>query len=251
MQFNITFRETGTRTLRASLQGDGLAADDERFLTVNVRERVKILIVDGTYASSGVPQDIHGANLIRDLLDPTRGDGPPELTVFNPKVVEQVVFLTGEEDPRDYDLVVLANLDRLTARTVEAIEDALRGGTGLFVMLGDYTNVTAFNLLHGGGEGPMPMLLTRDAGYQPGGPESYFPVVQRPDHPVLSELAPEMLEATPVYRFLAADKDSFREDAQILVTLNDAEQSALLVATEFGNGKALFLTSAANRRPDL
>jgi hypothetical protein len=248
VNFQVTFRETGKRMLRAYLQGDGLPADDERFMTLDVRERIRILVVDGT-ASAGVPADIREAALLADLLDPTRGEGPPELTVFDPKIIEPLSLATGEEDLKSYSLVVLANLDVLAGRTVAEIEDALRAGTGLLVMLGDQTDVSSFNMLWRGGDGPMPLFLTH-AQVQPSGSDSLYTTIVRRDHPVFADLQPEVLEATPITGFLAADPDNFTDTGQVLATLNNARQDPLLVAHQFGNGKALFLTSAASRRPD-
>ena len=45
--FQITFRTPGKRRVRAALSQDALAADDQRFLTVEVRDRIRILLVDG------------------------------------------------------------------------------------------------------------------------------------------------------------------------------------------------------------
>ena len=49
--FQLTFRTPGKRRVRAALVHDALAADDERFLTVDVRDRIRILLVDGKESS--------------------------------------------------------------------------------------------------------------------------------------------------------------------------------------------------------
>src|SRR6185436_11177251 len=45
-EFQVALRETGRRRLRASLPQDGLEADDSRFACVEVRERVRVLVID-------------------------------------------------------------------------------------------------------------------------------------------------------------------------------------------------------------
>src|SRR5690606_24235911 len=105
-----------------------------------------------------------------------------------------------------------------------------------------------------------------------GGERYYATAIERPDHPVFQDLDSDtyrqMLENLPVWRFVAmqrpqqpeatapdagapaAEAGSEREpDAVVLLSVRDAERSPLWVASRFGAGKALFVTSPISRRP--
>src|SRR5687768_18140008 len=77
-----------------------------------------------------------------------------------------------------------------------------------------------------------------------------------PDHPLLREFQEEVwrevLQNVPVWRWHGIAPDSLHRDAQVVARLTDAEQSPLLVARAYGEGKALFLTStlASVYKPD-
>lgn len=248
-EFLVNFNEEGLRTLRASIDGDGLAADNLRFLVVPVRSRIKVLLVEGTPESDpGLMESEH----IRMLLDPTHGNGSTDLTVFEPKVIDTIAFLSGREDLRDYDLVVLANVERLNESAASAIKQAMLGGTGLWVLFGDNTDTASFNLHLGGADGPMPLELASAEGYQPGGDLYFESKLLVPDHPIFSgyveEVYKEAFQLTPIYRYI----DTTRVDekrGQVLAAVRDDDLSPLIVISTGGTGKALFMTSGITLRP--
>ena len=247
----VTFRQTGLRTLRASIADDGLLADNERFMVVPVRDQIRVLIVEGSPESDPGLMD---AEHLRAILDPTQGDGPSDLTNFAPTVTDTIAFLSGREDLRDYDLLALANVERLNEAAASIITEALLSGTGLLVMLGDRTDPASFNLhLHGVGDGPMPMKLTGPSGFRPGGNQFHESRVLEPDHPVFSgyvqDLYLEAFQLTPVYRFV--DSEPLTSDhGEVLASVRNPDLSPLIVASTYGAGKALFMTSAISLAPN-
>ncbi|MDP6929945.1 MAG: BatA domain-containing protein [Planctomycetota bacterium] len=254
-EFFITFRETGPRWVTARIDDDPLSADNQRFLVADVRERLRLLLVEG---SAETEASLMESEQLRALLDPTRGEGEPELTSFSPKVVDTVEFLSGRENPQDYDLIALCNVSRLNEATANAIKQAMQDGTGLLVMFGDNTDPQSFNLhLHDIGEGPMPMRLLQPAGFQPGSREHFVSVINKPDHPVFADLQQdiykEAFQQTPIFRFISTRMDPQPADideSQVLARIRDPELSPLLIASTHGAGKALFLMSAVSRRPN-
>jgi hypothetical protein len=268
-EFEISLREVGLHRLRASLDGDALAVDDERFAVIEVRERLRVLVVEGSGEQDpGLRTSTH----LVEILDPTGGEGPPDLTWFEPVVVDAVAFLSGRTRPEDFDLVVLADLERLDRQSADALADAVRGGTGLFVMLGRHTDPDSFNeFLHRGGLGPMPMTLTGAQGYTPESDRWFGSLVERRDHPVLRDFAEdvyvEILESVPIWRFVGAERPpapaaeaGFAADpadpeqpervtGEVLLSIRDPARSPLWVASRFGAGKALFATTPISREP--
>lgn len=273
VEFEATFADAGAHRLRASLEADALAMDDQRFLAVPVRERISVLVVEG---SAETDPSLRTSTLLLEILDPTEGQGSADLTPFRPTVVDTVALLTGRAKPGDHDLVVLADVDRLNPLAGEALTEAVRAGTGLLVMFGPRTDADSYVVHLGrGGLGPMPFLVTSPRGTAPNGDRWFGSSIENGDHPVLREFQQDayvqLLESVPVWRWLgserpvdpppapagderderdAADEQGARGSSEVLLAVRDPVQSPLLIASRFGAGRALFLTSAVSRDPE-
>ena len=239
--FQLLFREAGRRRVRVSVQNDALTADDERFLTVEVRDRLRVLLVDGE--AGGDPLQTY-RYVWQAVLDPD----PAALPTFLVEAVDTTALLSGQCTPKNHDVVVLADVERLTARAATALTEALQAGRGVLVAFGEHTDVESFNLhLHAAGDGPQPFRLSRILGAPAGSSVVRAPSIVAADHPLLREFEEEVyrevLQAIPVWRWLGTAPDSLHADAAVVLRVTDAEQSPLLVARSFGEGKAVFLTS--------
>lgn len=239
--FQVSFREGGRRRVRVQIQNDGLPADDERYLTVEVRDRVRVLLVDG--AAGGDPLRAH-RQLWQRVLDPD----PTALPTFAVETVDALALLGGQCVPKNHDVIVLADVDRLNQRAAAALGDALRAGSGLCVVYGDQTDADSFNLLlHAAGDGPQPFRLARILGGAAGSSVVRAPAMTAPEHPLWKEFEEpvyrEVFQSIPVWRWFGVAPDSLHEDATVLARVTDAEQSPLLVARTFGEGRAVFVLS--------
>lgn len=244
-EFEVSFRETGRHRLRALLQSDGLEADDERFLTIEVRDRLHVLVVDGR--ADDDPLRTNGY-LWRRVLDPYGGEGPPEATVFDVQTCDTLALLSGQQQPERYDVTVLAEVDRLNQRAAEGIQKALAAGKGVLCAFGERTDPQSFNLhLHGTGDGPMPFRLLGPEGATPGSSITVSTSIELPAHAVLAEFDEEVyreaLAGFPVSRWQGIAEGSLLENALVPLRLTDAKKSPLLVTRDFGEGRALFWTS--------
>jgi len=117
------------------------------------------------------------------------------------------------------------------------------------VTFGNNTDPDSYNLqLSAAGDGPMPFRLGRRLGSKAGDGVPRSPVIALPEHPLLREydedIYREILQAIPVYQWLGSIPDSLREDTETVLKLTDRDQSPLLVTAGFGEGRAVFLTSA-------
>lgn len=239
--FQVSFREAGKRRLRASLPNDALAADDERFLCVDVRERIRVLLVDGQ--AQGDPL-LSYRLAWQSVLDPD----PTALPTFAVEAVDTLALLGGQCTPKDFDVIVLADVERLNARAAAALNEALVAGRGLCVVFGEHCDPESYNLyLQAAGEGPQPFRLLRPLGAPAGSSVVRAPSIVQQDHPLLREFEEdvyrEVLQAIPVWRWFGTAPDSLAEGAAVVLRVTDADQSPLLVARPFGEGKAVFLTS--------
>lgn len=247
--FQVVFREAGRRRLKASLLPDALAADDERFASIDVRERIRVLLVDGE--AGGDPLLAH--RFVWQLLDPD----PASLPTFAVETIDLLALLAGQCTPADHDIVVLADVERLNDRAARALVAALQAGRGLVVAYGERADVHSFNLhLHAAGEGPQPFRLTGRRGTPLGSGSHRTSAITAPDHPVLREFDEErwraVLQNVPIGCWHGLAADTLADDAAVVLTLNDADQSPLLIARPFADGKAVFLMSplASKYRPE-
>jgi hypothetical protein len=245
-EFQITFRETGRRRLRVTLPGDGLEADDAWDQTVDVRERVRVLVVDG--AADDDPLRCYAA-LYRAILDPTAGQGPPDVTQFDVTACDTLALLSGQQSPGNYDVTVLADVDRLNERATAELQRALHAGKGVLVALGEHVDPENYDQqLYGTGDGPMPFRLAGRLGGAQGSSVEREAVISKPDHAALrefdEEVYREIVQHIPVYQWFGTVPDSFRDGADLVLRLTDRDQSPLLIAATFGAGRIAFLTSA-------
>ena len=79
---------------------------------------------------------------------------------FATKTIDGTAFLLGQEKIQDYNLVVLANVERLTEKIAEEVSAAVEAGTGLLIALGPRCQPESYNLhLYAEDGGPMPIRL--------------------------------------------------------------------------------------------
>ncbi|MEO0479262.1 MAG: BatA domain-containing protein [Planctomycetota bacterium] len=271
LEFETTFTELGSRRLEARLETDSLEFDDVRRLVVEVRDAIRVLAVENV--SEDDPQLQESTHIVT-VLDPTGDDGPADLNWFDILTVDKLDLLTGRVRPGDFDLVILANLSQLGSGDVaSSLTEAVRTGTGLLVMAGSDVDTDSYNrALHQDGLGPMPIRLLGSTGFEPGGDQYFSSFIEAPNHPVFQDLPDDtfrtLLEKLPVYRVLRSewpeedpsttavadgisesDVDEVVRSSQTLLSAQDALTSPLWIASKFGAGRALFLTSPISSVP--
>ena len=239
--FQVTFRTPTKHRVRASLVNDNLATDDERFLTVDVRDRIRILLVDGKAAGDPLKSYSY---IWEAMLDPDEYTLP----MFAVEVVDLVTLLGGQCTPKDYDVTVLADVERLNNRAATAISDALMAGRGVLCQFGPQCEIESYNLhLHASGDGPMPFRLLPPIGGAPGSSTVRSLSIVDRSHPLLREFEEdvyrEILAAIPLWRWHGVAADSMSEEAATVLRMTDAEQTPLLISRSFGEGHAVFLGS--------
>ncbi len=144
VEFSPTLREAGQHLVEVRLEDDALSIDNRRWLTVDVRDELRVLLVDGRL--SGRARDRASFYLERALAPEIASvsvDGPAGDGSMRPHVV------TEGELPSvalgDYDAVVLCDVGLLTEREAALLEGYVRGGGGLVVFPGDRTQPDSFN----------------------------------------------------------------------------------------------------------
>lgn len=133
IDFVHAFDGPGPRAISVRLaprpgEADRLAEDDQRFLAVTLRERVRVLCVAGAPGA---------ADYLADALDPT-GEG-----VFEPVIVSDADLPTV--DLGQYVCVFLSNVREFSAPEADRLRAYAERGGGVAIFLGDRVNPRRYN----------------------------------------------------------------------------------------------------------
>jgi len=252
------FAAPGTRIIEARLVApgapgaDALADDDARRLSVEVRETIPVLLVDGRPGATPLAGQ---AGFLATALAPRPSGGRSAATVSGaadlsrtllvaPKVIAEPE-LAGEA-LLDYDVVALCNVPRLSAALWEQVGRFVAQGGGLLVFGGDLIGADNYNRFgYAEGQGLLPVRLGRPvAPTAEGGGFASFRFEEL-SHPIVREFAghPESgLFLARFDRYLAVEGDPGREP----VVLRYTDGNPAILASTFGDGRVVIFTSTAN-----
>jgi hypothetical protein len=128
----------GAHHLAVALEADELPFDDARTLAFMARERLSVLLVDGT---PGGADTLSGATGYLALaLDPVG-----EARRFEPTVWDVGRFESEAAGVSAFDAVVLANVGALSQAAVGSLRRAVEGGLPLLVFVGDNLDTSFYN----------------------------------------------------------------------------------------------------------
>jgi hypothetical protein len=245
--FSVAIRDPGEHVIRASVEGDRLAADDHRYLVLTVPPPLRVLLVNGAPASS-IDEDEVG--YLRAVLEPPMDDGSAGALIaghpFEPYEARPVALSTGEVRVENFDAIWLANFENVPDGVVEALERAVAGGAALIVSLGDRVTAEAYDtrLWRADGTGLLPAEILRRTAV-PARRDAYFRVREFDAlSPALAFFADErwkaLLTEVPIYEFFST---RLSPGARTLATLDDPGSNALLVERAFDRGRVVLWTT--------
>jgi hypothetical protein len=232
-----TFHQAGHRRVEAALEAnDTFALDDRRAFALPVRDRSRVLLVDGQ------PDEDLGEVFFVQAALAVPGSG----------VETQVIgeAMLGETVLDAFDAVWLCNLVAPSARDAERLEAFVAGGGGLVVTVGDQVDAQRYNeLLWRDGQGPLPLPIGAIDGDQDR-PESA--TLALPEHTVVAGTA-ELFDLllpriTRIARWLRLEEPA-GSSAKVVMRIRDAEGPPLLAVRPFGErgGEAALLAVTADR----
>jgi len=244
-QFTYPDLEAGPHSFGAEIPTDALAIDDRRHFAAGVRERIRILAVDGDpKPEDGSRPEVH---YLKKAIAPLAGR--IEFTEL-----DYLEFLTrGVES---YDMVILANLERVRDDKIQALTEFVRKGGALAVFLGDRVDPELLNrALYRDGDGLLPAALAPQPLVVPRrGADIRFDLANAAPHPMFTEILgpaadPEGFwnQLSPrVWGFYPVTVDAGDENVGVLLRLTDALRSPVLIERRFGKGRVLLYTTSAD-----
>lgn len=223
------------------LDGDSLPVDDRRWLYTEVRDEVRVLLVDGDPRKTRHDDELF---YLEAALRP--GDRSDTGTAVSTITSDDL----GDARLDDYDVVVLANVRALAADLVEPLERWVREGGGLFVTLGDQVDPVEYRqtmrpLL------PQELADAVDTAYGAAPSEKASRALHLtkwdPDHPIFapfSKDAPGLRDASFTQVFLLGPTTD-TQDRKVLARFTNG--AAALVEAGHGDGRLLLFTSTIDR----
>ncbi|MBI3860627.1 MAG: BatA domain-containing protein [Planctomycetia bacterium] len=156
----VPFSYGGERRVQVRLQKDSLPLDDQRWLVVPVKDKIRVLCVNGGHARTarGKATDYLELALAPEAVRARRAPGGADRSRIEPTVISE-----GELQGFDlggYDCVFFCNVRRFTDREAQVIETYLQGGGGVVWSLGDQVSAESYDeILFRQGTGSLPARL--------------------------------------------------------------------------------------------
>ncbi len=128
--FAYKFETAGEHVVEGRLAGDRLALDNHRWLSVPVRESIRVLCIHGKPGES---------RFVALALEP-RKDNKPRIRVE--QAPESTLL---EADLKQYDCIFLCNVGRFSRDEAQVLRQYLHSGGGLVFFLGDQVQSESYN----------------------------------------------------------------------------------------------------------
>jgi len=250
IELPVVFPAVGDAQLRVEMESDNLPIDDRRFLSAQVSDALKVLLVNGEQTADPYTDEVH---LLRTALRP-EGD------VFSGNTVTVIADTELDGAKLDeFDVVMLCNVYRVSEPAADTLHDYVRAGGGLAIFLGDQvSDPDSYNaVLYRGGEGLLPAALmheTRapDPGVTLAASDFLHPVMRifsGRDNPFVSGIRFRQYfacEPAVADEIAAKDKEKFRPSTSVLARFDDGEMTPALMERPFGDGRVILSAAAAD-----
>lgn len=241
-RFHHTFAKGGWHSGTVEVEDKTMPLDNRRHFALEVIETVKVLAVNGAPSQVRRLDELFFLNL---ALTAGTEEQPSPIAM---DTIAPPALATA--DLAKYPLVILANVESLTADAVERLEEFTANGGSLLFFLGDKVNPVFYNETLAGGNrrngGVLPAKL-REVEGNPAGEKDVATVgAVNFDHPALAAFGDPKFAALSGQS--VAFKALWRADADPAAVLMRASTgSPLLLEKQFGRGRVMLFTSTADR----
>jgi hypothetical protein len=240
----------GTHLIEARVAGmaqDALAVDDSRYLSLEVRDALPVLLVDGKVGSSllsgasGYLATALSPRVLEEGQWRDRGAGRPSGTLIEPKVVGTLDLI--DEVLSDYDVIALCDVQRLARESWDAIGQFVSVGGGLIVAVGPQVSTENYNrYAFDEGQGLLPGKWRPDVVEQEDGTTFSTEKLVHPMVLAFADYPSSGLFLARVQKYLKLDEFAGRAETVLAFETGDAA----LLASTFGRGRVLTYTTSVN-----
>lgn len=234
----IVFDKPGEHALRVRLDShDALPADDVFYTTAFASPRLPVLLVDGDVETK---QEKSAAFYLQAGLASVNSN--PEAETLPVRVIQPAGLPAEPLD--NYRVVILSNVANLPVAQVERLEQFVRAGGGLAILLGDRADQKFYNEVLGAPTRPagglMPARIRSRLGVQ-GAAQPMHIVEAQLDHPVLQRFQGTLRSALAGISIYQAHGLTTRE-GWVLAAIDG--RMPLIVERSYGTGRVILLATA-------
>lgn len=235
----LTLDSPGPHAISLALGKDALPQDDVRYLSLEVRPTVSVLLIDGAPSAQKFESETDFLALAYSVG--ARPWSVERISQFDPRRL-----VPGAADVPD--VLVLANVASLTAEQAAAVERLVQRGMGLMIFSGDLVDVDLYNQrLYRDGRGALPAKLDRPVDT----PATGIVVEKDPQSPLapLAKLVPESLARIHANQYTTVQFSTPPpEGVSVLARWNNSENPPAVVQKVFGKGRVLLFTCTAGKK---
>ena len=236
MEFELPGLTTGVHNVALEVADPRLTRDNRFAMTLEARAKIPVLSVENPNAGrGGRPPSFFVANALNiSALSPYR------LTAITPQQFGSLGAITG-------GLLIWNNTPGASTAVQRKLQDFVKGGGGLIVVLADNSMAADFNRSFGSW---LPLKVAEasgNAGRRPGSgsADDYSLLTDlRMDHPIFRPFSEPHSGSFSTTRFYRHARVSAGEGAQILARFDNGDPA--LVAVDVDKGHVLLLASSAD-----
>ena len=235
--FDVVFQNSGSHVVEASITGDSLALDNQRWTVVDVATAVPVLVID----DGGEDESL----FLRLALAPS-----PQVSTGAQVQVERSTFLRDAVLDR-YHAIFLLNIASLDKVEVERLEQYVRSGGGVVFFAGPQSDREFINRdLYNEGEGLFPLPLNSPATLLADRFEKVPALTVDAEHPIFARIfggtLNNWLQSIDVSRYYATSSawdEAADPNVSVLAQLRNG--APWIVEKKLGKGKVLAVLSTA------
>ena len=244
--FSCKFDESGSHVVSVNIVADDVLQTDNRYAaSINVWDRIRVLLVDGDPTSEPLGSE---TDYLAIALTPLTLGRVPLADLVETEICKTDEI--SEEKLTDCRVVVLANVPKLQTKQLELVQDFTRNGGGLLVFAGNRIGLGWYaQELWDNGKGLLPMSFGKVLGKKDEGGASSEIVAQRFDHPALAhfnEPANGDLSVAEIRQWysLSGQADATGPDSVIMARL--ASGDPLMVERSYGDGTVIQVATSCD-----
>lgn len=233
-----TFQEPGLHNISFKLPADPLPGDDARYLVTEVHPKLRTVVIDGEPSTDPLAGEA-------DFLALALSLGASDADTWQVDLVTDSEWAsTPITQP---DLIVLANVARVTPQQVAQLERFVRAGTGLMIYPGEQVDPDNYNaLLYKDGRGLLPAPL--EAVSEDKAEGIVVEDVPRSPLAALGQLTPAVLGRIPVRKFMQVKLPEVADPGvRVLARWNTTDSAPAALDRVFDRGQVLLWTTTADK----
>ena len=219
---------------------DALREDNVRYFPARVASGMRVLIVDGD------PSGIFGRSesfYLSNALSP----GGPAISGVDVTVLDDADF--DSSNLSQYEVIFIANLYRITEERAVGLNEWVKNGGGLVLLLGDQIDEDVYNdVLYKNGSGLLPFKLSTVGGDEK--EEKWVNIKpEKQNHPLFRFFEGDnkrLLDQVKVFRWWNSeidDNENSPNPSNIVASLTSDDNSPLVVERQIGDGRVLAVTT--------